>query len=491
MNGSAGQQQHTRTAIGAQMRRHSKQTERRSWRVRALVIVGVLALIAGACSSSDEGSPTSTSEGETGSTTESGGSGDLTLEVWTHEFAPLQDALLEKWIPEFEAANPGIKIENTTIPVTGVVSFDAKLLASLSGGQGPDLWEMGSWNVPEFIDNEFVASIDPEAFGYGSAEEMIEAYNPGTLELFSRDGEIYAIFSEYNVLGLYYNKDVFEDAGIAPLPTDRPISWDEALAIGGQLSVYDGEVPERLGWQWNYNANFRSPEWVGHNFYPQMRQLGQQDVYVNGEAAANTPAVVGALATWEDSIQTHRTYDGAFFTDFFADFANGRGGMTMAGTWFVPAIRDLQPDVNFGVAPTPVMDPTDKSSWVGSQWSFSWSVNANSTPEEQAASQDFLAFILGKKGEIEQALWWFENVGYVQPLRAMFASDEYQAIVDSEPWLEAFNVTLQDYTLAYNTHVKDEAALAIVRAVDRVVFDGTSAEEAADILQAELERLGG
>ena len=36
-----------------------------------------------------------------------------TLEIWVHEFPPLQDALSKKWIPEFQTAHPGVRVKVT------------------------------------------------------------------------------------------------------------------------------------------------------------------------------------------------------------------------------------------------------------------------------------------------------------------------------------------------------------------------------------------
>src|SRR5262245_41492884 len=49
---------------------------------------------------------------------------EVTVELWTHEFEPLQTAMLDKWIPEFEEAFPEITVEMTTIPLAGAVTYD-------------------------------------------------------------------------------------------------------------------------------------------------------------------------------------------------------------------------------------------------------------------------------------------------------------------------------------------------------------------------------
>ncbi|HWP46339.1 MAG TPA: extracellular solute-binding protein [Candidatus Limnocylindrales bacterium] len=412
------------------------------------------------------------------------------LEVWTHEFPPLQKGMTQKWIPEFEAKNPGIKVKLTAIPFAGVVSFDAKLLAALSGGEGPDFWDMGDWNYKTFIDNKFLAPFDPKIFGYTSDQEMIEAYLPGTMDIFIRDGKVYGLFSEYNTLALFYNLDMFDKEGIPPLPTDKPVSWKQIEEIGAKLRKTDpsGKLTQ-IGYQFGFFASFRSPQWYAQNFYALMRQYGQDDLYIDGKPAAYTEPVKKALQTIYDFTHTSKAYDPTFLTNWFADFPKGRVAMVLAGTWFVPAIKQNNPNVRFGVAPHPVVNPEDKATYKNIQWSWGWSVNANKPPEQQRLAQEFIAFMLGKKGETEQATWWFSNLGYTQPSRAFLESKAYADKLAADPWLKQWVDAFKMYEIKYVPHSYDEPGAALMRAIDRVVYDKMSPEESAKLLQAELQRL--
>lgn len=413
------------------------------------------------------------------------------LEVWTHEFPPLQDALTEKWIPEFEAANPGVSVELTVIPFAGVVAYDAKLLSALSGGEGPDLWDMGDWNYQTFIDNEFLAPLDPAIFGYDSSQDLIDAYVPGTLSVFVRDDNVYGLFSEYNTLALFYNLDLFEEQGIDPLPEDEPASWEDIGEIGAQLRQTDPDTGAlgQIGFQFGFFANFRSPQWYAQNFYTLMRQYGQHDLYVDGEPAANTEPVVNALQVISDFTYEYQAYDPTFLNNWFADFPQGRVAMVPAGTWFEPAIAQNNPEVRFGVAPHPVVDPDDPATYHNIQWAWGWSVNANKSAEQQQLAQEFMAFMLGKQGETEQAAWWFDNVGYTQPSEAFLESDTYAETLEADPWLRHWVDAFDMYDIAYVQHSYDEAGLALMRAIDRIIYDGMAPEESAELLQGELLRL--
>ncbi|MFB0547131.1 MAG: extracellular solute-binding protein [Anaerolineae bacterium] len=413
------------------------------------------------------------------------------LELWTHEFPPLQDVMSNKWIPEFEAAHPGVEVRLTAIPFAGVVAYDAKLLAALSGGGGPDVWDMGDWGYKTFMDNGFLAPLDPTIFGYESDEEFINAYMPGTMSIFVRDGKIYGLFSEYNTLGLFYNLDMFEEAGIELLPTDRPVSWDYIGEISQKLRKSDPDTGAltQIGYQFGFFAAFRSPQWYAQNFYALLRQYGQDDLFVEGQPAANTEAAINALKVMYDFTWEYEAYDPSFLANWFADLPKGRVAMVLAGTWFEPAIKQQNPDVRFEVAPHPVVDPDDKETWHNIQWSWGWSVNPFKSEEQQKLAQEFLAFLLGKKGEYEQAIWWFKNVGYTHPTKAFYASEEYKEILAEKPWLKVWEDAFKDYKLDYVPHSIDEPGAALMRAIDRVVYDKMSPEESAGLFQKELERL--
>jgi ABC-type glycerol-3-phosphate transport system substrate-binding protein len=414
------------------------------------------------------------------------------LEIWVHEFPPLQDALTKKWVPEFQAKNPGVRVKVTAIPFVGVVAYDAKLLSALSAGAGPDLWDMGDWHYKVFMENKFLAPLDPAVFGYGSTREMIDAYMPGTTSIFERDGKLFGLFSEYNTLALFYNLDLFKAAGVAPLPADKPVSWNQIAEIAQKLTKRDaaGKLTQ-IGYRFGFFATFRSPQWYAQDFYTIMRQYGQDDLIVGGKPAANTQAVTQTFQLMHDFTWKDRVYDPSFPANWFADLPKGRVAMLLAGTWFVPAMKPHNPQVRFAVAPHPVVNPEDRSTYHNVQWSWGWSVNANKSAAQKRLAQQFLASMVGKKGETGQPVWWFKNVGYVHPKKAFYQSAGYKQELAKNPWLKAWEDAFKTYKMRYVTHNFDETGQALIRAIDRVVYDEMRPEETARLMQSELQRLLG
>ena len=170
-----------------------------------------------------------------------------------------------------------------------------------------------------------------------------------------------------------------------------------------------------MGYQFGFFANYPAPEWYIQNFYPVMRQYGQHELFVNDKPAGDGQAMVDAFQLFYDFTHTYHAYDPYFVQNWFADFPTNRVAMVAAGPWYPSAIRGIDSKVRFGVAHHPVVDPDDPATYQNIMYSFGWVVNAKRDPEQQALAQEFLGFILGKKGEAEQPLWWLENVGVIQP----------------------------------------------------------------------------
>ena len=70
-----------------------------------------------------------------------------------------------------------------------------------------------------------------------------------------------------------------------------------------------------------------------------------------------------------------------------------------------------------------------------------------------------------------------------------FLLDSTNRLARDYPWLQRWIDAFDTFGLGYLQHSYDEAGAALMRAIDRVVYDGMSAQETADLLQIELERL--
>jgi multiple sugar transport system substrate-binding protein len=326
----------------------------------------------------------------------------VTITYWTHNHAasiPVNQQIIDA----FMAENPDIEIVFDNAPHS---NYEQKLLTAFAGGQGPDIFWAGDWMVPQFIANNIVAPVGDsalEAYGVASLEDYIALFAPGSLDAFTVDGSIYtAGTSEYNTFSLIYNVDHFEEAGLALPSTEEPMTWEQFGEIAAQLAQTEGDRVTRVGVSWP----FTTPIWTILILEPMVRQLGGDIVDPSsGMPMFDSPQMIQVME-FVQSMRSTNALDPAMYTNLLEDFVGGRASMIFGGPWAPAPLSDMNPDLNWAVAPLPQFaDATDR---VTTMYAWAWFVNANSTPEKQAAAWRFANALTSR-----QQLWW-DEVGYVQ-----------------------------------------------------------------------------
>jgi multiple sugar transport system substrate-binding protein len=388
---------------------------------RILVLVVLLALVLAAC----QVPVTPAAPGEQPAAT-----GETTLLYMTHSYDPAIP-VNEQIIQEFEEAHPEVDIIYDHAPHA---NFEQKLLTAFAGGEGPDIFWAGDWMMPQFIEQGIIAPVDYSVFGVNSAQEYLELFEPGSLDPFMHEGEVYtAGLSEYNTFSLLYNIDVFNEAGV-PLPSEtEPMTWEEFATFAEQLAQQDenGNIT-RNAIEWP----FATPIWTVLILEPFVHQLGGQLINPDtGLPQFDSEEMIKTMQYVQDLRYVHNAMDPALMTDTFEDFANGITATAIGGPWAISVLRNLNPDLNYGVAPLPKWADGER---VTTLYAWAWFVSAKSTPEKQKLAWEF-ANLLSSKGQ----LWW-DDVRYVQSRLGEAATGEslVEYRVASEPLLSTF---LEDY----------------------------------------------
>lgn len=154
-------------------------------------------------------------------------------------------------IDEFEAENPDIKVELISAPWS---SYFDKIQTMMAANDAPDvmfLHTIPSWAAKDVLE-------DLSQFIHDS-NFPIEAYNQDLLSTFSYQGKIYGFPRDNDTSVLFYNKDLFDEAGVAY--PDYSWNWDKLLDASQKLTKRDeggrtiqyALVLERNKWQlWVY-----------------------------------------------------------------------------------------------------------------------------------------------------------------------------------------------------------------------------------------------
>lgn len=246
----------------------------------------------------------------------------------------------ESWdarIADYEAANPDVKIEPDTW------DFDLKTFYSkAAGGQLPTVFGTNYTEVKQCIDAEYIADITDVLHkrGYDGM------FNPKVLDIISKDGKIYSVPRDAYMLGMAYNVDLFEAAGLmeADGTPKQPKTWDEAAEFAVKIKNATGKP----GFIFPSSGNVGG--WLFTNLaWSYGTEFMKQDADGKWKATFNSEECVKALQwvkdlKWKyDVLPSNTLIDNA---EYYKLFATGNGAMLItAGDCPKQLVKyDMKPD---------------------------------------------------------------------------------------------------------------------------------------------------
>jgi len=269
---------------------------------------------------------------------------------------------LNKIVKAFEADNPDILVKVETIPYD---SYFTKLQTALAGGTAGDSFELNYENFVTYAENGSLATL---------SDVDSAAYKPSLLEAYNHDGTQYGLPESFSDVVLFFNKDLFDEAGVAVPTSDW--TWADEQAAAEKLTNAKQGV-----WGDYQPISF-------FEFYKALAQSGGSFFNEDGSAAAfNSPEGVEA-ANWlvGKSGKTMPTEaQGAGTPDFDTNlFKTGKLAMWHSGIWMFSALEDAKVDWDIAVEP----GNTQKASAM-----FANGVVVNAASQHQEAAQKWLSYL--------------------------------------------------------------------------------------------------
>lgn len=149
------------------------------------------------------------------------GVGQTTVTFWA---IGREGEVISTLLPEFEKANPGIRVDMEQIPNTAA---HEKLLTAFAAGTLPDICQLGNTWISEFAALDALTPLAP----YVQRSQVVEQndYFPGIWETNVIDGRLVGIPWYVDTRLLFYRKDILRDSGVK-LPIDTWEQWNTAMA---------------------------------------------------------------------------------------------------------------------------------------------------------------------------------------------------------------------------------------------------------------------
>jgi multiple sugar transport system substrate-binding protein len=179
---------------------------------------GILALALTACAG--QGTPRDTDGG--------GPDGKISLTFWNGFTGPDGPAL-EKVIADFNASQDDVEVKAEIMPWDTLYQ---KVLTAVAGNDGPDIIAMSAARMPQFARQGMFLPVDDY---YDDPDHDSAALAEAAIGASVFDGKNYGVPVNYTPMMMYYNKDLFEAAGLDP--EAPPTTWDEFAAMVPKLTV--------------------------------------------------------------------------------------------------------------------------------------------------------------------------------------------------------------------------------------------------------------
>lgn len=246
----------------------------------------------------------------------------------------------------FEAAHPDVEIN---IEDVSWDNLQQRLATDIAGGTAPDISVIATRWVLDYVQNDIAEPLD----GYIKPEFRSRFYEnllkPGTV-----DGKTYLLPILASTRALYYNKDLYEKAGVS----EAPKTWDELKAASEKVKAKgDGA--------YGFGIQGKEIETDTYWYYPFWSYGG--DIVKDGKSGIGSDAGVQAANLYKSFIDaglSQPSPTGSNRQDIETLFKQGRLGALVSGPWLRGQIASEAPKLNYGIAQMP--GATKQLTWGGS-----------------------------------------------------------------------------------------------------------------------------
>ena len=352
-----------------------------------------------------------------------------------------------------------------------------KLRSSASGSDvGADLVQVFEQGMTFMIDSGLTVPVqdyvDESEFELGDLEENLLAY-------YTKDDTLYSMPFNSSTPLMYYNADLFEQAGIEEVPT----TFEEIIEISPQLTEAGVEMPMSLtiyGW-----------------YIEQFINKTEEDMYNNGNGREAAPtevvfdqngSMLRALETWKKA-QDEGVAPNVGRTGGQAEFVSGQSAITLAST---ATLRQILTEVDsrfeVGTAYFPALSSEDEGG-VSIGGASLWMIESEDEAKKDA-TWDFMQYLVTPEIQAQ----WNADTGYFPVNKNAHDEQVFKDNLAEFPQFQTAIDQLHDATPEDQgalSGVNQEARMYFEAELERLLNDEITAEEAvqnmADQTNAALE----
>lgn len=285
---------------------------------------------------------------------------------------------------KYEKIHPNVKVKFVQVEWN---DYWTKLPLQLQGSQGPAVFAIH--NSYDSIVKNYAAPLNIPLNKLEKDYINVDAH--------VRDGKVQYIDSVINTGNIYYNKDIWKEAGLTE--NDIPKTWDQLREVAKKLVKFDGSKMVRAGFVFNDHYDGL---WQGLNYQKGVLSFKDGGKVVNFDNATTKEN----LKFLKDLYDVDKVGSANFGNDSARSFGLGQTAMVYEWGWMSGDLKTKYPKINWGVFPTPTWTEDEPFAYDRYNGESTPGINKNQSKEQQAVAQDFLNFMLADddyiRGEAQQ-----------------------------------------------------------------------------------------
>jgi multiple sugar transport system substrate-binding protein len=268
-------------------------------------------------------------------------------------------------IADYESENPNVKI---TYTMQSPKNYRTRFLSAGAQAGGPDIVRVHNTWLPMLRKD-----LTPAPDSVLTSADLSDFY-PVVQKNFVSGGKIYGLPLEIDGLALLYNEDILKEAGATP-----PSDWNTLRKLAFDLTKTNPEtkVIERAGVALGTTGNVE--HWSDI--------IGLLILQNSGNPGKPSETAVQDALTFYTIISTQdKSWDASQPNSVYA-FATGTVAMILAPSWQVSEIKAINPDLNFKVAPAPVLPSANYA------WASYWGEAVPASSKNQTEAWKFIKYL--------------------------------------------------------------------------------------------------
>jgi len=416
-----------------------------------VVLAGLMIVALAACGRSDEGGGGSAGESSAATQAPEVDTGAASGEINVWAFGA-EGAGLQVVADAFMSEHPDVTVEITEVP------FDAahdRLVATFSGGGGPDVTQIGTTWMGEFAQlgglDPTPSNFDPSTFFEGAWDTTVVG------------GTSYGVPWYVETRLVYYRTDLAEEGGAAA----PPANWDELKAMAEAIQGAGAE----------YGINLQ-PGGQGswQTLMPFFWQAGGEIMDGDGNFTLDGQPCVDALTFYDSFFEDGLTAPAAGDVPLEGQFANGDVGSFISGPWMIGIITDAGADPETW---TVAHQPTEEAgtSFVGGS-----NLGVLSDSDNKEAAWAFVDYV----SQPEVQVTWYETVSALPSVQSAWDDEA----MSGDELVTAFGDQLSDAKAPPAIATWEEVASEIDAVIEQVTVGDMTPEEGCPAMQEAADAVG-